>query len=466
MSMVKKGRSVKQFYVFAAMIFTLLLPALCVAGVDKDGKLSAITTSYVVPQKGLSYCRTCCHKKQGTFSVSVVEKPVPSTEWKLSAEEPHYKWEIVPKTLETRTKGLEAKELVLTLEDSDFPKSFDVSVTVEWTLVDDKGKESKTSATAIMECDAIKYEYDIHPVESVDGRGSGELVDGYDGECQIKAKCCRHANLLDLMLTRSCTAEQWQNEVGRNDMLVYSQHDPLTWQIKHPYWYAQSATSPHCCFTNIAEYVFKLEADGCNEGSQVVKVHLPKQDLCSEARFMSRLSSVSLRNVCHDNQLYKADCVLSAFPVVTEASSFARSQYREKIYEEETIHTRQCRGLEGYGFEDILSLDAVVDGLGGSVRNEGDGRVISVEAESNEELQEFVQDLRQRVALEYAVSVKYWVANTAYIEYEAKRRAGFREAYLYHCCYESKYGRNPVKISKETVYDELQNEAEDSEDGD
>ena len=71
--------------------------------------------------------------------------------------------------------------------------------------------------------------------------------------------------------------------------------------------------------------------------------------------------------------------------------------------------------------------------------------------------------------LVYDLKARVWrnlAEDTPKFDYEAKRRAGFREAYLYHCCYESKYGRNPVKISKETVYDELQNEAEDSEDGD
>ena len=71
--------------------------------------------------------------------------------------------------------------------------------------------------------------------------------------------------------------------------------------------------------------------------------------------------------------------------------------------------------------------------------------------------------------LVYDLKARVWrnlAEDTPKFDYEAKRRAGFREAYLYHCCCESKYGRNPVRISKETVYDELQNEAEDSEDGD
>lgn len=443
---------------------TSLMLGLCIfvcASAFSEGAVACsgtirISTNFIAPDGEPDYCRTCCHRKIGDFVVSTVTPPTPSREWHLVGSGPKFHWTISPSP-KGIVQGEDTNTLHLELVDNDFPTSFDITVVVTWSLCHDDGSTAASSATATMQFDAIEYVYAVRPTAKVDGRGDGALVDGYAGKCEIQAKGCRRERSLDLMLSANQKSESWQNEINDISMTAISVGSKLKWSLPHPYWYAKSGTPPDCCHGNAADYIFHLKVDECDSHTNLVSVYLPKVELRS--RMSPRVTCAEIMDANYlegvTNQKSRLSFKIKDFHVNADIVSYGKSQYKDKILEEEQVHGKQVKGVAGYEFEDLYSVPDALEGLGIEVSNGNEGWDIVAECDSNNDAIELLDDVNVHLLLEMAISAQYWDKNYAFSEYDAKRRVKFREAYLYHCCYESRFGPNPQKVPKSAARDSI-----------
>lgn len=438
------------FRIVIAIIALAVSPfGLCGGGVSHPGKVS-IETTYVVPDVGLAYCRTCCHLKSGTFSVAQLEVPTPKTEWRLCKDEPKYKWEIDPKPAGT-VRGETTSTLSVDLADNDFGKSFVVSVVVTWRIERDDGSESEpVIAKAEMNFDAIDYSFTVKSCAGDPIVAGAALVDSHEGEVIITAKGCHRTELLNVAISASPTTSSGTNEVGTTKMSILGACNDRRRTIPCPYWYAKSRNPPDCCYSNAAEYKFTLKADGCEGHVKLENVSLPSDDLESRMVPMVKMAEVKLAssNTVNDSEI-KASIAILDFDVTAMAVTHASSQYKEKIFKEEKTHQKQAMRMKGFGFEDMYSTAEALECF--CMTTSPSGTFINVVCLDEEELNETIKELRKLLLFEKNVSDVYWNENYAYSEAEAKRIAGFREAYLYHCTYEAALGSDVSKISKDDV---------------
>ena len=186
-----------------AILCVMLLPHLSSAvanadeGVYRDAVLR-MTTSFHRPDSSLSYCRTCCHRTNGFFAVTVISKPKLSAEWCFVDERPSFKWTVSP-NFKGKISGLETQRLSVVLANSDFPSSFTVTAKVKWRIKKQgnfwfaAGRDVEYEVA--MQFDAIGYEIKAESCANTDGLGDGSLVDSDPGLCRIEAHSCRRPDL-------------------------------------------------------------------------------------------------------------------------------------------------------------------------------------------------------------------------------------------------------------------------------
>lgn len=118
------------------------------------------------------------------------------------------------------------------------------------------------------------------------------------------------------------------------------------------------------------------------------------------------------------------------------------------IYREELYHQNQFQRAKGYEFEDAFSISDVRSALGLGPNSE---YVIHAEGEDDVEVAETL--CRRLISEELYNSVKYLSENHDYREWKAKQAIGFKEAYMYHCCYGRDGGLQPpiAKIPKKKL---------------
>ena len=105
---------------------------------------------------------------------------------------------------------------------------------------------------------------------------------------------------------------------------------------------------------------------------------------------------------------------------------------------------RQFMREKEYGFEDMYSVeDALfnVELIPGAEY---------FDAKNEKEANQKVRSIRESIRREKEIGDAYWDKNRAYSEWTAKRIAGYREAYLYHCTYEKTFEKN-TKVSKDEI---------------
>lgn len=437
---------------------TVIVPAILLAGsivfagegTSSDGRIK-IETSYVRPSAELNYCRTCCHAPNGTFTVDVVSAPQPKHEWRLESELPEYRWTIFPNVAGT-VSGEYSRTFSVNLLDADFPKSYTVRVEVTWGLTNDSGEHDTSTADATFEFDAIEYSYSVRPAVEIDGRGDGALVDSHPGKISITAMPCRHSELLSMKFSASPVSETWQNEVGSTEMGFVGADNALTRVVPCPYWYAKGGSSPQCCYSNLAEYNFVLEADGCGGHAKRVNVYLPMDDHESRMSPQITIAKIIVKNRRVNNA---GDLVLTLrvvnYVVRAIAISHGSSQYRDKIFKEEKIHASQIKREQGFGFEDLYSISDALEGFGIAMGVNVPEKTVEMTFASEDEATSDIEEMQGYIVAESEISGLLWDENEAYSEFDAKHRADFHEAYLYHCCYEKKFGPTPHKVSKSEV---------------
>lgn len=439
---------------------TLLMLVLCIfvsASAFSEGGVSRlgiirISTQFTVPDGEQDYCRTCCHRKTGDFTVSIVTPPDPFQEWHLGGSGPTYHWTISPRP-KGGVQGEDTNTLLLELADNDFPTSFDITVVVTWSLYHDDGGAATSSATATMQFDAIDYAFEIETEEGVDGRGKDELVDSHSGIVMAEVKGCRKPGKISIEPSAKPSASHWQNEVNSVKMDMNKLRSRLAWRIPSPYWYAKSAESPDCCYSNVAEYLFVFEIDGCSKHERSANVYLPLDDLLGESipvnAIPAQVAEIS-REVINlgEKTMSKVKFDFSDYIVRYATRSGASSQYRKKINNEEVCHKNQCERKNGFEFEDAFSVSEVKRALKIGADDEylvitDDDGVIAAARLLCERL----------IDEEFQNSVDYYAMNHDYREWKAKQRVGFREAYKYHCTYERFGASSPpiIKVPKVTL---------------
>lgn len=331
-----------------------------------------------------------------------------------------------------------------------------MTATATWKLVFKDGRKSETSASASMTLDAIRYVFGTE-APGVDGRGENELVDSSPGWLDVEATGCTRPKLLTLLPVSSPLPSEGvspQNEVNNTWMTLVSFGDPLRWRIPCPYWYGGSPTndSPACCYTNVAKYSISLNPDGCGLHTNVVSIYLPNTDLDSRMDALPRLVRTATFTVLRQENLTtnEVSFIRTWFKVTdygmpaVGAVVNATSQYAEKIKKEEQVHMRQFMREKGYGFEDMYSVeDALfnVELIPGAEY---------FDAKNEKEANQKVRSIRESIRREKEIGDAYWDKNRAYSEWTAKRIAGYREAYLYHCTYEKTFEKN-TKVSKDEI---------------
>lgn len=422
----------------------------------QEGRIE-LSTSFTAPTGTKDYARTCGHLPDGTFSAHVVSDPVLAEEWRIDENQPTYEWSGIDGT----TKGKDRSQYIVRV--GRFGTHYTVTATATWKLVSKDGRKSETSASASMTLDAIRYVFGTE-APGVDGRGRNELVDSSPGWLDVEATGCTRPKLLTLLPVSSPLPPEGvspQNEVNNTWMTLVSFGDPLRWRIPCPYWYGGSPTNdpPACCYTNVAKYSISLNPDGCGLHTNVVSVYLPNTDLDSRMDALPRLVRTATFTVLRQENLTtnEVSFIRTWFKVTdygmpaVGAVVNATSQYAEKIKKEEQVHMRQFMREKEYGFEDMYSVeDALfnVELIPGAEY---------FDAENEVRLKQKVKAIKNSLNKEKKLSDMYWSCNRGYCEREAKRRAGYREAYLYHCTYETFYGKGEKTLKsniKGTTYGE------------
>ena len=352
------------------------------------------------------------------------------------------------------TKGKDRSQYIVRV--GGFGTHYTVTATATWKLVCKDGRKSETSASASMTLDAIRYVFGTE-APGVDGRGRNELVDSSPGWLDVEATGCTRPKLLTLLPVSSPLPPEGvspQNEVNNTWMTLVSFGDPLRWRIPCPYWYGGSPTNdpPACCYTNVAKYSISLNPDGCGLHTNVVSIYLPNTDLDSRMDALPRLVRTATFTVLRqENVTVDGEDLIRTWFKVTDygmpavgAVVNATSQYAEKIKKEEQVHMRQFMREKGYGFEDMYSVeDALfnVELIPGAEY---------FDAKNEKEANQKVRSIRESIRREKEIGDAYWDKNRAYSEWTAKRIAGYREAYLYHCTYEKTFEKN-TKVSKDEI---------------
>lgn len=119
------------------------------------------------------------------------------------------------------------------------------------------------------------------------------------------------------------------------------------------------------------------------------------------------------------------------------------------------IHIFQARGDPGYGFEDMYSIGSALDDFQIVMDRNDNIKIVDILCSDKNEVNCLVQRMRIKIDEERYVSENYWNQNWAYSEFDAKKRVGFREAYLYHCCYDRNSSGPPRKISKKEIRERM-----------
>ena len=415
----------------------------------KEG-LIELSTSFKTPAGTKDYARTCEHLPDGTFSARVVSEPKLAEEWRIDENQPTYEWSGIDGT----PKGKDRSQYIVRV--GAFGTHYTVTATATWKLVCKDGRKSETSASASMTLDAIRYVFGTE-APGVDGRGENELVDSSPGWLDVEATGCTRPKLLTLLPVSSPLPPEGvspQNEVNNTWMTLVSFGDPLRWRIPCPYWYGGSPTNdpPACCYTNVAKYSISLNPDGCGLHTNVVSIYLPNTDLDSRMDALPRLVRTATFTVLRQENLTtnEVSFIRTWFKVTdygmpaVGAVVNATSQYAEKIKKEEQVHMRQFMREKGYGFEDMYSVeDALfnVELIPGAEY---------FDAKNEKEANQKVRSIRESIRREKEIGDAYWDKNRAYSEWTAKRIAGYREAYLYHCTYEKTFEKN-TKVSKDEI---------------
>lgn len=415
----------------------------------KEGRIE-LSTSFTAPTGTKDYARTCEHLPDGTFSARVVSEPKLAEEWRIDENQPTYEWSGIDGT----PKGKDRSQYIVRV--GGFGTHYTVTATATWKLVCKDGRKSETSASASMTLDAIRYVFGTE-APGVDGRGRNELVDSSPGWLDVEATGCTRPKLLTLLPVSSPLPPEGvspQNEVNNTWMTLVSFGDPLRWRIPCPYWYGGSPTNdpPACCYTNVAKYSISLNPDGCGLHTNVVSVYLPNTDLDSRMDALPRLVRTATFTVLRQENLTtnEVSFIRTWFKVTdygmpaVGAVVNATSQYAEKIKKEEQVHMRQFMREKGYGFEDMYSVeDALfnVELIPGAEY---------FDAKNEKEANQKVRSIRESIRREKEIGDAYWDKNRAYSEWTAKRIAGYREAYLYHCTYEKTFEKN-TKVSKDEI---------------
>ena len=415
----------------------------------KEGRIE-LSTSFTAPTGTKGYARTCEHLPDGIFSADVVSDPVLAEEWRIDENQPTYEWSGIDGT----PKGKDRSQYIVRV--GAFGTHYTVTATATWKLVFKDGRKSETSASASMTLDAIRYVFGTE-APGVDGRGENELVDSSPGWLDVEATGCTRPKLLTLLPVSSPLPSEGvspQNEVNNTWMTLVSFGDPLRWRIPCPYWYGGSPTNdpPACCYTNVAKYSISLNPDGCGLHTNVVSIYLPNTDLDSRMDALPRLVRTATFTVLRQENLTtnEVSFIRTWFKVTdygmpaVGAVVNATSQYAEKIKKEEQVHMRQFMREKGYGFEDMYSVeDALfnVELIPGAEY---------FDAKNEKEANQKVRSIRESIRREKEIGDAYWDKNRAYSEWTAKRIAGYREAYLYHCTYEKTFEKN-TKVSKDEI---------------
>ena len=406
----------------------------------QEGRIE-LSTSFTAPTGTKGYARTCEHLPDGTFSADVVSDPVLAEEWRIDENQPTYEWSGIDGT----PKGKDRSQYIVRV--GAFGTHYTVTATATWKLVCKDGRKSETSASASMTLDAIRYVFGTE-APGVDGRGENELVDSSPGWLDVEATGCTRPKLLTLLPVSSPLPPEGvspQNEVNNTWMTLVTFGDPLRWRIPCPYWYGGSPTNdpPACCYTNVAKYSISLNPDGCGLHTNVVSVYLPNTDLDSRMDALPRLVRTATFTVLRQENLTtnEVSFIRTWFKVTdygmpaVGAVVNATSQYAEKIKKEEQVHMRQFMREKGYGFEDMYSI---ADAL----------RYVKVDsgsqyfdARNQKEVENKIESIENSIVDEKNISEMYWSYNRGYSEREAKRIAGYREAYLYYCTYEAFHGK-------------------------
>lgn len=328
----------------------------------KEG-LIELSTSFKTPLGTKDYARTCEHLPDGTFSAHVVSDPVLAEEWRIDENQPTYEWSGIDGT----TKGKDRSQYIVRVVA--FGTHYTVTATATWKLVCKDGRTSETSASASMTLDAIRYVFGTE-APGIDGRGENELVDSSPGWLDVEATGCTRPKLLTHLPVSSPLPPEGvspQNEVGSTAMTFISRGNPLRWQIPCPYWYGGSPDNapPACCYTNVAKNSISLNPDGCGLHTNIVSVYLPNTDLDSRMDALPRLVRTATFTVLRqENVTVDGEELIRTWFKVTDygmpavgAVVNATSQYAEKIKKEEQVHMRQFMREEGYGFEDMYSVE-------------------------------------------------------------------------------------------------------------
>ena len=431
------------------ILFALLAQADEECPVLEEGRIDLSTSFKTVPELH-DYARTCEHRTNGTFSVRVLSDPKLREEWHIDKGQPTFTW--------TGISGEVSGEggSTLTVNLPGCGTSYNVMVTATWALTKEDGETATTTASEEMTFDAIDYAFQIGP-PGVDGWGADHLVDSHAAELQVTARGCTHTNELSLLPEAKTMPRDGvtpQNDVGTTEMTFISRGNPLSWQIPCPYWYGGSLSNnpPACCYSNVARYEIYLNPDGCRLHRKEVSVHLPKSDLYSRMIAMpGAVKSATISIVRQEAVTNEGAIVVRTWFRLTDyeippagSATEATSQYRNKIKKEENVHIQQFMRVSGYGFEDLYSLKDALLREGIRINDK------YFDCESEQEAEDRFSEIKGSLQDEKKISDSYWLRNRGYIEREAKKIAGYREAYLYHCTYEKECGAGD-KVLKSAV---------------
>lgn len=385
------------------------------------------------------YSRFSSSSATASFTCVVLSPPVPRKEWRL--EDESIKWSVspTPKRGSFTSPSLTCAILSL-VHPYDFGVSYEVCVSVSWTLRDSKSAANETvTREARHVVDAVAYSFEMACSDGTASLSGDKLIDNHPAAVTVTARGCTRPDLLDLDISASPAEEgPLVNKAGTEMQFV--KKGPLLFSTPKTFWYGKA--KPDCCYTKRYPYaIHLLEASDGLVAIGKETVGWPNEHPEASVAIYPP-ENTAVRYASSDGRAFASVLFGRTVKKVSRVDpSMVTDQYQEETIREENFHVKQFLGevpwSEG-GEGNLYSLKKVADKVGRPYAGLGECVVWSGVGETDSAFRTRVEALiTDELANEWEVSDTVFEGNRAFREVKAKAHAGYNAAWTYQCTYEA-----------------------------
>jgi len=411
---------------------------------------------------------TCPCNRNGEFWVDIEGDPENREEWNIEA--PAYKWESASFTFNPDDQSI----VYYALQPTDYGNPHTVTITVKWNMTHKLTGEKKTvTKTAQLQLDAVELGEITVTTENM---AKGVLRDNRPGKLKLTvngASADTQKTLSKKIMAKGdATPVEPNGKVNDVDKYEVScnprENTPLVWDTSTIYWYGVviPLARIECCRHFLHGYEFKAELDANCVASKCFTVYMPDDSSKMTSNISEMDQKKSNNSKASDpvqvqiNGTTKWKCVIQLADFEKKGDVFidpkADHHCKEKVEIEENHHLGQWQGtvpLSEGGQGDSGTAEGLrlwLKLLNPNPNNANinllmwDGDEPYMLASSSEMARQQAKSaLNRALERERKVIKEIYVKDGPFMELTAKKKAGFKAAFKYHC---TKEGRVATRI--------------------